>query len=435
MFDSDVGRHMYELACKLFPYNRSITGNGVRKTLKEIKKILSDLTIFEVESGSKVFDWEIPDEWDCQDAYIVTPSGEKICNFKVNNLHVMGYSTCIDDYLPLDELQKKLYSKEDLPEAIPYVTSYYERDWGFSISHKQRQELTDGRYRVFIDSKHKKGHLTYGEVVLKSNSKARINKEIFLSTYICHPSLANNEISGPVVTTYLLKWLKNLKNRKFDYRAVFVPETIGSIAYLSKNYQKLKENVIAGFNITCVGDDNSYSFLPSRDGNTLSDIVAKHVLKYHAQFFEEYSFLDRGSDERQYCSPGIDLPIASIMRTKYGEYEQYHTSLDDLDFISDKGLNGAFEALALSIICIENNQIYKSTNLCEPQLSRLGLRSTVGAIDNMTQFNKDVTNVLAYADGKKDLISIAIEVERPLWELIPVVDKLVEYNLLINVHG
>jgi len=435
MFDSDVGRHMYELACKLFPYNRSITGNGVRKTLKEIKKILSDLAIFEVESGSKVFDWEIPDEWECQDAYIVTPSGEKICNFKVNNLHVMGYSTCIDDYLPLDELQKKLYSKEDLPEAIPYVTSYYERDWGFSISHKQRQELTDGRYRVFIDSNHKKGHLTYGEVVLKSNSKVRINKEIFLSTYICHPSLANNEISGPVVTTYLLKWLKNLKNRKFDYRAVFVPETIGSIAYLSKNYQKLKENVIAGFNITCVGDDNSYSFLPSRNGNTLSDIVAKHVLKHHTKNFEEYSFLDRGSDERQYCSPGIDLPIASIMRTKYGEYEQYHTSLDDLDFISDKGLKGAFEALALSIVCIENNQIYKATNLCEPQLSRHGLRSTVGAIDNMTQFNKDVTNVLAYADGKKDLISIAIEVERPLWELIPVVDKLVEYNLLINVHG
>ena len=433
MFDSDVGRHMYELACKLFPYNRSITGNGVRKTLNEIKKILSDLAIFEVESGSKVFDWEIPDEWDCQDAYIITPSGEKICNFKVNNLHVMGYSTCIDDYLPLDELQKKLYSKEDLPEAIPYVTSYYERDWGFSISHKQRQELTDGRYRVFIDSNHKKGHLTYGEVVLKSNSKVRINKEIFLSTYICHPSLANNEISGPVVTTYLLKWLKNLKNRKFDYRAVFVPETIGSIAYLSKNYLKLKENVIAGFNITCVGDDNSYSFLPSRNGNTLSDIVAKHVLKHHTKNFEEYSFLDRGSDERQYCSPGIDLPIASIMRTKYGEYEQYHTSLDDLDFISDKGLNGAFEALALSIVCIENNQIYKSTNLCEPQLSRLGLRSTVGAIDNMTQFNKDVTNVLAYADGKKDLISIAIEVDRPLWELIPVVDKLVEYNLLIEV--
>ena len=432
MFDSDVGRHMYELACKLFPYNRSITGNGVRKTLKEIKKILSDLAIFEVESGSKVFDWEIPDEWECQDAYIVTPSGEKICNFKVNNLHVMGYSTCIDDYLPLDELQKKLYSKEDLPEAIPYVTSYYERDWGFSISHKQRQELTDGRYRVFIDSNHKKGHLTYGEVVLKSNSKVRINKEIFLSTYICHPSLANNEISGPVVTTYLLKWLKNLKNRKFDYRAVFVPETIGSIAYLSKNYQKLKENVLAGFNITCVGDDNSYSFLPSRNGNTLSDIVAKHVLTHYTKAFEEYSFLDRGSDERQYCSPGIDLPIASIMRTKYGEYEQYHTSLDDLDFISDKGLKGAFEALALSIVCIENNQIYKATNLCEPQLSRHGLRSTVGAIDNMTQFNKDVTNVLAYADGKKDLISIAIEVDRPLWELIPVVDKLVEHNLLIN---
>jgi aminopeptidase-like protein len=433
MFDSDLGRHMYELACKLFPYNRSLTGNGVRKTLKDIKKILPDLTIFEVESGSKVFDWEIPDEWDCQDAYIVTPSGKKICNFKENNLHVVGYSTFIDDYLSLTELQKKLYSKESLPEAIPYVTSYYERDWGFSISHKQRQEMEDGQYRVYIDSKHKKGHLTYGEVILKSDAKARINEEVFLSTYICHPSLANNEISGPVVTTYLLKWIKNLKNRRFDYRAVFIPETIGSITYLSKNYQKLKENVTAGFNITCVGDDNAYSFLPSRNGNTLSDIVAKHVLKHHAKDFQEYSFLDRGSDERQYCSPGIDLPVASIMRTKYGEYEQYHTSLDNLDYISDKGLYGAFKALALSIICIENNKVYKYTNLCEPQLGKRGLRSSVGAINNMTQFNEDVINVLAYADGKIDLISIAIEIDRPLWELIMVVEKLVEHNLLIEV--
>ncbi|MBT5400057.1 DUF4910 domain-containing protein, partial [bacterium] len=318
--------------------------------------------------------------------------------------------------------------RPEQPNAIPYVTSYYEERWGFCLTENQRKTLKEGNYQVFINSELSDGSLTYGELIIPGKSE----KEIFLSTYVCHPSMANNELSGPTVTTYLAKWIQS-QPREYTYRIIFIPETIGSITYLSKNQQKLKENVSAGFNITCVGDDNAYSFLPSRNGSTLSDIVAKHVLKHHAKDFKEYSFLDRGSDERQYCSPGVDLPIASIMRTKYGEYEQYHTSLDNLDFISDKGLYGAFKALTLSIICIENNKVYKYTTLCEPQLGRRGLRSNVGAINNMTQFNKDVTNVLAYADGKKDLISIAIETDRPLWELIIVVEKLVEHNLLIEV--
>jgi aminopeptidase-like protein len=424
---------MYEFACKLFPYNRSITGNGVRKTLKDISEILPNLSIFEIESGTKVFDWEIPDEWNCQDAYIITPNGEKICNFKENNLHIMGYSTCVDKYVSLEELQGNLFSLKDMPKAIPYITSYYERNWGFSITHRQRKKLKKGNYRVFIDSTLKRGSLSYGEIIIRSNSKFKENKEVFLSTYVCHPSMANNEISGPVVTTYLLKWLNELSDRRFNYRAIFIPETIGSIAYLSRNYKKLKKRVIAGFNVTCVGDNNNYSFLPSKNGNTLSDRVAKHVLKYHVKDFTEYSFLDRGSDERQYCSPGIDLPMASIMRTKYGEYQQYHTSLDDLNFISDKGLNGAFEVLALSIICIENNLIYKPTNLCEPQLGRYNLRNNLSTGNKLKNFGRDVVDVLAYSDGKKDLLSIAIEIKRPLWKLIPTVDKLVKTKLLIRV--
>jgi len=422
------GKDIYNLCEKLWPITRSITGSGVRETLGIIQQEIPDLTIHEVLTGTQCFDWEIPKEWNIRDAYIIDQNGNKVIDFKNSNLHVVSYSTPVNRTISLLELQQHLYSIPEQPNAIPYVTSYYQERWGFCLSENQRRALVEGDYQVCIDSELSNGSLTYGELIIPGKSK----KEVFLSTYICHPSMANNELSGPTVTTYLAKWIQS-QPREYTYRIIFIPETIGSITYLSKNQQKLKENVSAGFNITCVGDDNAYSFLPSRNGSTLSDIVAKHVLKHHAKDFKEYSFLDRGSDERQYCSPGVDLPIASIMRTKYGEYEQYHTSLDNLDFISDKGLYGAFKALTLSIICIENNKVYKYTNLCEPQLGRRGLRSNVGAINNMTQFNKDVTNVLAYADGKKDLISIAIETDRPLWELIIVVEKLVEHNLLIEV--
>ena len=424
----DIKEDIYRLCEVLWPITRSITGNGVRETLSIIQQEISNLTIHEVPTGTQCFDWKIPKEWNIKDAYIIDPDGKKIIDFQDSNLHVVSYSTPINQTVPLAELQEHLHSLPEQPNAIPYVTSYYEERWGFCLTENQRKTLKEGNYQVCINSELSDGSLTYGELIIPGKSE----KEIFLSTYVCHPSMANNELSGPTVTTYLAKWIQS-QPREYTYRIIFIPETIGSITYLSKNQQKLKENVSAGFNITCVGDDNAYSFLPSRNGSTLSDIVAKHVLKHHAKDFKEYSFLDRGSDERQYCSPGVDLPIASIMRTKYGEYEQYHTSLDNLDFISDKGLYGAFKALTLSIICIENNKVYKYTNLCEPQLGRRGLRSNVGAINNMTQFNKDVTNVLAYADGKKDLISIAIETDRPLWELIIVVEKLVEHNLLIEV--
>jgi aminopeptidase-like protein len=290
-------------------------------------------------------------------------------------------------------------------------------------------------YKVYIDSKHDNGgSLTYGEVKIQSNSKVKTNKEVFLSTYVCHPSMANNELSGPVVTTYLLEWISNLQSRRFNYRAVFVPETIGSITYLSKHYKSLQKNMVAGFNITCVGDDNTYSYLSSRKGLSLADRIIKHVLTHHAENFEEYSFLSRGSDERQYCSPGIDLPVASLMRTKYGKYKEYHTSLDDLDFISPEGLNGALQALMKSIVCIENNKIYKATNLCEPQLGKRGLRSNLGTVNHMTTFNRDVSNLLAYSDGKADLLEISNIIERPLWELVSVVNELLDNELLIEIN-
>ena len=393
---TNKGKEMYSWANDLFPICRSITGPGVRETLLYIKNIIDDIRIYEVPTGKKVFDWTIPKEWSVNEAWIEDSRGNKILDFKNNNLHLVGYSRPVDKIIDLDELQNHLYSLPDQPDAIPYVTSYYKKDWGFCISHNQRKLLKDGKYKILINSELKKGVLNYGEVLIKGNSK----KEIFLSTYICHPSLANNELSGPVVSIALAQWLKSKLDLKYSYRIVFIPETIGSITYLSKNYQDLKENVIAGFNISCVGDDLSYSYLPSRDGKTLSDKAALHSLAHLSDDFKKYTWLDRGSDERQYCAPGIDLPIASIMRTKYGEYPEYHTSLDNMSFISPNGLNGAFNVISHAIGCIESNLTPVASIMGEPQLSKRGLYPDT-SMKGSANDTKIIMNILTYADGKR----------------------------------
>jgi len=269
-----VGKKIHDLAKQLWPINRSITGEGVVNTLKILKRIVPDLEIKSIKSGTKVFDWTIPDEWVIQNAWVKDPSGKKIIDFKVNNLHLVGYSTPVNQTVSLENLNKHLHSSKEQPNAIPYVTSYYNKNWGFCIKHNLRKKLKKGKYKVFIDSKFKSnGKLTYGEILIPGKSK----KEIFLSTYICHPSMANNELSGPCVTIFLANWIKCLKKKKFSYRIIFVPETIGSIAYISKNLKKMKKNINAGYNICCIGDNRSYSYLSSRNSNTISDQVAKHV--------------------------------------------------------------------------------------------------------------------------------------------------------------
>jgi aminopeptidase-like protein len=423
MEENEIGREMHVLAKQLFPICRSITGNGVRETLQILGEHIP-LNIYEIPTGTEVFDWTIPEEWNIRDAYILDEDDNKIVDFKQNNLHVVGYSEPMDAVIPLAELQKHLWSLEDQPEAIPYVTSYYERRWGFCMAHNERVKLKEGNYRVFIDSELKEGHLTYAECILPG----REEKEVFLSTYICHPSMANNELSGPVVTTFLTKWLANLP-RKYTYRIIFVPETIGSIAYLSRHWVEMKKKIIAGFNISCVGDDRSYSYLSSRKGNTLADRVILNVLSFKDSV-KKYTFLNRGSDERQYCSPNIDLPVASLMRSKYGDYPEYHTSLDDLEnVVTPSGLQGAYDALKECIELIEQNAKYRVTCFGEPCLGKRNFSHTLSRTNITTEF-LNIRNVLAFADGENDLIEISNLINVSAKTLYSTVDQLLEAGLL-----
>jgi len=423
-----IEKKLWKWANDLFPICRSITGEGTRYSLFYIKNILPKLKIFQIKSGTKVFDWKIPDEWLIKKAYIMNSKGKKIIDFKENNLHVLGYSTPINKTITYAKLKKHLYSLPKFPTAIPYVTSYYERRWGFCVSHKQKLRLKKEKkpLRILIDSKLFKGYMNYGELIIKGKSK----KEIFISTYVCHPSLANNEISGPIVTTALAEWINNLKNNYYTYRIVFIPETIGSIAYISKNLKKLKKEVKAGFNITCVGDNKSFSYLESKLKNTLSDRAALKAYETLKIKYKKYSFLnDRGSDERQYSSPGVDLPFCSMMRTKHGEYKEYHTSKDNLSFISPKGLLGGYEAIKTAIEILELNKKYIASNKCEPQFSKRNLKSSLGG-SALTKDYKILSNILSYADGKNDVIELSNILKENIFLINKSIKILLKFKLL-----
>ena len=403
MSELHLGHEMHALASRLWPINRSLTGDGFRESLKVISQQIPELKVFEVPSGTKVFDWVVPNEWVIREAYIVDPTGKKFCDFSLNNLHIIHYSIAVEREMTLEELLPFLHSLPSQPDAIPYLTSYYKDAWGFCISDNEKEQLLPGTYQVYIDSSHVDGSLTYGELILPGKSTS----EVLLSTYLCHPSMANNELSGPVVTTFLSRFIRNLADRKFSYRILFLPETIGSLTYLSRNLSHLKEHVISGFTITCIGDDRSYSFLPSRSGVTLSDNVARKALSELGVDYLTYGWTHRGSDERQYCSPGIDLPVASIMRTKYGEYPEYHTSLDNLtDVVTADGLFGGYRALQKCIEILESEKIPLTTILGEPHLTKHDLYPTLST-KNQKVFVRNVIDILTWSDGTRLLSDIA----------------------------
>ena len=393
---------------KLFPITRSLTGDGVKKTLNIIQKEFPKLQIKKFKSGAKVFDWSIPEEWNIKDAYVIDKYNNKIIDFKKSNLHLVGYSTPIKKKITKKELFKNLYFLKNQPKAIPFVTSYYKKRWGFCISYNEykifdkRYSLKD-KFKVVINSSlNKKGNLNYGELILKGKSK----KEILISTYICHPSMANNELSGPIVSMGLINYFKKKKLNK-TLRFIFIPETIGSISYLSKNIKYLKENVIGGYNLSCIGDERQHSCMFSKYQNSPSDEAVVDAYKLlNINNYKVYPFLKRGSDERQYNSPGIDLKISSIFRTKYEEYPEYHTSLDNFDFVTLKGCTGGFNVAKKSIEILLNRIYPKYKIMCEPQMSKRGLYSTLSS-KNKNDSTKSYMDFLQYADGTNSLEKIS----------------------------
>ena len=422
-----IGNEMYALCDRLFPICRSITGNGVRETLRVLQSICPAMTLHEVLTGTQIFDWTVPKEWNIRDAWIKNSKGEKILDFAKSNLHVMGYSIPVNQKVTLEELLPLIHTQPDQPDAIPYVTSYYKERYGFCMSQEQKDTLQEDTYHIYIDSDLKDGSLTYGEILIPSTEGNK--DEIFLSTYVCHPSMANNELSGPAVTIYLAKWLWEKKHRRYNYRIIFIPETIGAITYLSQHLPEMKKNIRAGFNISCVGDDRTYSYVASRYGNTLADKVAKNVLSFHYPEYKQYSFLQRGSDERQYNAPGVDLPVCAVCRSKYAEYPEYHTSKDNMGMISPTGLQGAYEVYRDMIEALEYNHKYQIQCLGEPQLGKRGLYPSIsqkgssGAVRVMSNF-------IAYADGMNDLIDISSIIKVPVERLVTVIEKLQEAKLI-----
>ena len=416
---------------KLFKLNRSLTGEGIKKTLNIIKNEFPELKIKKIKSGTKVFDWKVPNEWNVQEAYIIDKNNNKIVDFKKNNLHLVGYSIPLKINLSKKDLFKNIFTLKKQPKAIPYITSYYKKRWGFCISYNEYKNLdkmysSNDKFKVFINSSlNQKGNLNYGELILKGKSK----KEILISTYICHPSMANNELSGPIVSMGLINFFKGKKLNK-TLRFLFIPETIGSISYLSKNIKYLKENVLGGYNLSCIGDQRQHSCMFSKYQNSPSDeavIEAYRLLKIKK--FKVYSFLQRGSDERQYNSPGVDLKISSIFRTKYGEYPEYHTSLDNFNFVTEKGCFGGFNVAKKSIQILLERIYPKYKVLCEPQMGKRDLYPTIST-KNKKKNTESYMDFLQYADGTNSLEKISSLIKLDLKSVKQIYSILLKNNLI-----
>lgn len=402
----------------LFPINRSITGSGIVKSLNIIKRIHPNLKINYFKSNTKVFDWTIPQEWNVKEAYVQDTNKNKIIDFKENNLHLVGYSRPIKRKITKKNLLKKIYVSRLYKDAIPYVTSYYKKDWGFCTTEKHKSEINkkyskNEKFKILIKSNFKKknGKMPFGEFILPGKSK----QEILISTYICHPSMANNELSGPILSMMLIEYFKKLKLQK-TLKFIFIPETIGSIAYINRNKNKLN-NIIGAFNLSCVGDDRNYSCMLSKFENSPSDNALITILEKNKIKYKKYSFNERGSDERQFNWPGIDVPMTSFFRTKYNEFPEYHTSKDTFGkVVTKRGLRGSFKIMRQTISLLLKNKYPVTNVLCEPKMDKRGLYSYISALGKNLKYQRKLIDFLMYSDGKNDinLISKKIRLNKNL---------------------
>ena len=417
-------KSLFDHLRELFPFCRSITGDGINLSLSYFEKYHKEYQRIEFKTGEKIFDWIVPLEWNIKDAYIENlNTKERFAEFKKNNLHIVGYSMPINKTMHLDEFSERIHTHKDNKYLIPYVTSYYKKYWGFCMSKQEKNSMKKGLYKVFINSTLKKGKLNLSHAIIKGNS----SKEILFSSYLCHPSMANNELSGPVVLNAILNYIKtNYKKRKYTYRFIMQPETIGSIAYLSKFKDELINKVICGFNLSCVGDERGFSYVSSPFENTLAD---KAIYSAISKFknFKKYSYLERGSDERQYCSPRINLPLITFSKSKFGEYPEYHSDADDLNLVTNKGLNESLDVMKTIIDAFEEGLYPKLLTFGEPQLGRRDLYpnlSNNGKINSI----KIRMNFLAYCDGKTNIFDICKIINCDLLSLLK------EYKLLKKFH-
>lgn len=396
-----IGQDAYSLVEELYPICRSITGNGVRRTLQIIDRYIP-LSISEVPTGTEVFDWKIPKEWNIEDAWIKTESGEKIVDFKNSNLHVLNYSMPVHRIITRQELRDHLYTIPEYPDWIPYRTSYYKETWGFCISHRSYEAMKDEKYEVYINSTLADGHLTFAEYEIAGKT----SDEILISCHICHPSLCNDNLAGIAMATMLAQHLKDQELR-YSYRFLFIPGTIGSIAWLSLNESKV-DKIKHGLVVACIGDKGHFHYKKSRRGNADIDRVVENVLAYSAFSYDLIDFFPFGYDERQYCSPGFNLPVGCLMRTPHGEYPEYHTSADNLDLVKPQYIQESFDIYLSTINCLESNTHY--INLypkCEPQLGRRGLYNLIGGRYDYQSLQLAILWVLNFSDGNHSLLDIS----------------------------
>jgi len=420
----DVGMEMFHLMSELYPICRSITGNGVRETLGIIQKHIP-LTVHEVPTGTRVFDWTVPKEWNIKDAYVKNAKGEKIIDFKKTNLHVLNYSVPVRKRVSLSELKEHLFTLPDYPDWIPYRTSYYEENWGFCISHNQLMNLQEDEYEVLIESSLDNGYLTYGECCIGG----RRPEEVLVSCHICHPSLCNDNLSGVVLAVFLASHLSTM-SLNYSYRILFVPGTIGSITWLCLNESKV-QRIKHGLVAACLGDPGKFTYKKSRQGDAEIDRAVAHVLKTSGDDYEILDFIPFGYDERQYCSPGFNLPVGCFMRTPHGRYPEYHTSADNLEFVRPECLEESLLEYLSVISVLENNRRYVNQNpKCEPQLGKRGLYQMVGGQKEKKERELAMLWILNLSDGSNTLLDITDRSGLEFAVIKEAADTLVENYLL-----